>query len=156
MPSPVLANAKAPYGLGTEAKSVPRAADAATAGGSRWVIAAFGRGLAATPAVRWPRQALTATVACYMLLVPGGLVLAAAPVQQLRCTNSESGSSWTVVVNFDRGRVDSLPASITDDWISWYDPKQGHFELERRTGKLELRNASSTGGYFLHYMCRAE
>lgn len=74
----------------------------------------------------------------------------------LRCTNPVSGTSWPVVVDLDHQRVDSFPAEISDKWISWHDPAQGFFDLERTTGKLEMRNASSTGGYFLHYVCRAE
>ena len=74
----------------------------------------------------------------------------------LRCTNATSGASWPVVVDLDRGRVDSRPATITDKWISWPDPKQGFFDLERATGKLQFRNASSTGGYFLYFTCQPE
>ena len=74
----------------------------------------------------------------------------------LRCTNSASGANWPIVVDLDHNLVDSLPATITDKWVSWHDPKQGFFELERATGKLEFRNASSTGGYFLHYTCLPE
>jgi hypothetical protein len=74
----------------------------------------------------------------------------------LRCTNSASGASWSIAVDLDHSLVDSLPATITDKWISWPDPKQGFFDLERATGKLQFRNASSTGGYFLYYKCRPE
>jgi hypothetical protein len=74
----------------------------------------------------------------------------------LRCTNPASGTSWPVIVDLDHGRVDSFPATINDKWIKWHDPKQGFFDLERSTGKLQLRNASSTGGYFLYYMCDLE
>jgi hypothetical protein len=74
----------------------------------------------------------------------------------LRCTNPASGTSWAVAVDLDRGRVDSFPATINDKWISWHDPTQGFFELERSTGRLQLRNASSTGGYFLYYICHLE
>ena len=77
-------------------------------------------------------------------------------ILHLRCTNPASGASWPIVVDLDHGRVDSLAATITDKWISWHDPKQGFFDLERATGKLQFRNASSTGGYFLHYTCRPE
>ena len=38
----------------------------------------------------------------------------------------------------------------------WTDPKGGIYELERATGKLQLRAASTTGGYFLHYTCQSE
>ena len=61
-----------------------------------------------------------------------------------------------LVVDLDHGRVDSLSATITDNWITWHDPKQGFFDFERATGKLQFRNASSTGGYFLYYTCRPE
>jgi hypothetical protein len=77
-------------------------------------------------------------------------------VQHLRCTNSASGSSWQITVDLDHGTVDSQPAKITDGWISWPDPKQGSFDLERATGKLQFRNASSTGGYYLSYNCHPE
>lgn len=74
----------------------------------------------------------------------------------LRCTNPASGTSWPIVVDLDQGRVNSLPATITDKRISWHDPKQGYFDFDRATGQLQFRNASSTGGYFLHYTCRPE
>ena len=75
---------------------------------------------------------------------------------RLRCTNPASGTSWPIVVDLDHGTVDSLAATINRSWISWHDPKQGFFDLDRATGKLQLRNASSTGGYFLYYTCRPE
>jgi hypothetical protein len=81
---------------------------------------------------------------------------AAAATLHLRCTNPASGASWPLNIDLDRGRVGSFSASITDKWISWHDPKEGFFELDRTTGQLELRNASSTGGYFLHYKCQPE
>jgi len=74
----------------------------------------------------------------------------------LRCTNAASGASWPIAVDLDHSLVDARPATITDKQISWPDPKQGFFELERATGKLQFRNASSTGGYFLYYTCRSE
>jgi hypothetical protein len=81
---------------------------------------------------------------------------AAAGTLHLRCTNAASGASWPLAVDLDRSRVDSLPATITKKWISWHDPQAGFFDLERDTGQLQLRNASSTGGYFLHYFCRPD
>jgi hypothetical protein len=77
-------------------------------------------------------------------------------VQHLRCTNPASGTSWQISVDLDQRTVDSQPAKITDSWISWPDPKQGSFDLERATGKLQFRNASSTGGYYLFYNCHSE
>jgi hypothetical protein len=97
-------------------------------------------------------------------LAAGGLWLAAAgpgwaaapATLHLRCTNRASGASWPLVVDLAHRRVDSLSATITDKWISWHDPGRGHFDLERATGALQFRNASSTGGYFLHFVCRPE
>jgi hypothetical protein len=74
----------------------------------------------------------------------------------LRCINNASGASWAIVVDLDHGLVDTLPAAVSDKWVSWNDRKQGVFDLERATGKLRFRNASSTGGYFLFYTCQAE
>ena len=86
----------------------------------------------------------------------GGRPPLAAGILRLRCTNPVSGASWPIVVDLDHGRVDALAATITLKWISWRDPDRGFFDLERATGKLQLRNASSTGGYFLYYTCRSE
>jgi hypothetical protein len=77
-------------------------------------------------------------------------------IQRLRCTNPASGTSWDITVDLDHHTVDSQQAKITDGWISWPDAKQGSFDLERATGKLQFRNASSTGGYYLFYMCHPE
>jgi hypothetical protein len=103
------------------------------------------------------RGAVFGAVAGALLLVSANdSRAAAAGILRLRCTNPTSGASWPVVVDLDRGRVDSLSATITDKWITWHDPKQGFFDFERDTGKLQFRNASSTGGYFLYYTCRIE
>jgi hypothetical protein len=103
------------------------------------------------------RSMISGAAACLLLLASAGDDQAAAEgVLHLRCTNPASEASWQLVVDLGRGRVDSLAATISDEWISWHDPKQGFFELERATGKLQLRNASATGGYFLYYTCRPE
>ena len=74
----------------------------------------------------------------------------------LRCVNVVGGASWSIIVDLDHSVVDSRPAKISDNWISWREPNAGIFELERATGKLQLRAASSTGGFFLHYTCQPE
>jgi hypothetical protein len=81
---------------------------------------------------------------------------AEAGLLRLRCTNPTGGANWSIVVDLDHSLVDSLPATITDTWISWSDGHRGIYELERATGKLQLRAASTTGGYFLHYVCQRE
>jgi len=75
---------------------------------------------------------------------------------RLVCVNPAGGASWPVVVDLDRRLVDSQAATINDKWISWHPTGGGVYELERATGKLEFRAASSTGGFFLHYTCRTE
>jgi hypothetical protein len=100
--------------------------------------------------------ALLLTAAVSVWIAPAGWQPARAATLKFRCTNPLSGTSWNVLVDSDRGVVDSNAATITDQWISWHDPKQGYFDLQRATGKLRLRNASSTGGYFLYYTCRPE
>jgi hypothetical protein len=74
----------------------------------------------------------------------------------LRCTNQANGTNWSIVVDTEHALVDSRPATVSDTWISWHNPNGGMFELERATGKLQLRAASSTGGYFLYYACKPE
>src|SRR5215472_7415908 len=110
------------------------------------------------PTVRGARRSVTSGIAAVALFVAsaGGGPTAAAGILRLRCTNPASGTSWPIVVDLDRGRVDSLVATITLGWISWHDPGRGFFDFERATGKLQLHNASSTGGYFLHYTCRSD
>jgi hypothetical protein len=76
--------------------------------------------------------------------------------QRWRCINPASGARWTIVIDAARSRVDRFPATITKNRIGWRDPTRGFFELDRADGNLQLRNASSTGGYFLHYHCQAE
>jgi len=91
--------------------------------------------------------------------VSGGVPGWAAEPKQLRlsCVNRVGGAQLSIVVDLDAHLVDTLPATtFNDTWISWHDPNRGYLDLERATGKLDIRNASSTGGYFLHYLCRPE
>ena len=96
------------------------------------------------------------TAALLVVAITVGDRADAAQPLRLRCTNPASGTSWQLLVDLDRHRVGSLPATITDQWVQWRDPKEGSYDLERASGRLQLRNASSTGGYFLYYSCRAE
>ncbi len=106
---------------------------------------------------RHRRWMLSGIAAGALLLASAGNGCAASSgILHLRCTNPVNGASWPIVVDLDHGLVDSLSATITDKWITWRDPKQGFFDFERDTGKLQFRNASSTGGYFLYYTCRPE
>lgn len=104
---------------------------------------------------RGSRRSAIAACALLVMSAVGGRA-AETDMLRLRCANLASGANWPVVVDLDRSRVDSFPATITDRWVSWRDPHQGFFDLERATGELQMRNASSTGGYFMYYKCRRE
>ena len=98
------------------------------------------------------------------LIVPLAAALAVAvidagqaeqPALAVTCTNPFSGATWQIRIDYDRGTVDSYPARIGDAEISWHDAKDGgHYTLDRASGKLTVVVASSTGGYFLHDLCR--
>jgi len=71
------------------------------------------------------------------------------------CTNLASGARWEI--NIDRGRhtVDSYPARFSAEEISWHDLRDGgHYTLDRKSGKLTVVFASSTGGYFIYDRCQ--
>src|SRR5580704_8608063 len=100
---------------------------------------------------RWPRfrqtqPALIAAAALGLLVTP-----AHAAILKLNCTNPASGTSWQLVVDLDHKLVDSMPATISEKRISWQDSARRLYDFDRATGRLEMRNASSTGGYALSY-----
>jgi hypothetical protein len=82
---------------------------------------------------------------------------AAEPPTTFLCTNLASGASWQISVDFARHAVDSNPARISRAEISWHDRKDGgNYTLDRKSGKLTVVFASTTGGYFLYHRCRLE
>jgi hypothetical protein len=73
------------------------------------------------------------------------------------CTNPHSGATWQIRIDYDRSTVDSNPARINDAAISWRDAKDGrNYTLDRKSGKLTIILASSTGGSFLYDQCKLE
>jgi hypothetical protein len=89
----------------------------------------------------------------------GGLVLViagAAEAENLKfhCSNVASGASWDIAVDLDNRRVENLPATIDARTINWSDAENRTYELDRATGAMRMRNASSTGGYYLYYTCK--
>jgi hypothetical protein len=75
----------------------------------------------------------------------------------IRCTNPASGATWQIRIDYARSTVDSNPARISDAKISWHDAKDGgNYTLDRKSGRLTVIVASSTGGYFLYDQCRLE
>lgn len=76
------------------------------------------------------------------------------PATTLVCTNPVSHVSWQIHIDFAGSRVDSNPASIGDEKISWHDRTDGgNYTLDRKSGELTVVVPSSTGGYFLHDRC---
>lgn len=93
-----------------------------------------------------------ALLALLLLFVPR---IAHADTTTLVCSNLSSGTTWDVKVDFDHHMVDSFPAEISDQSITWQDPqRQGIYEFDRASGNMTMRGPSSTGGYFLYYHCR--
>ena len=75
----------------------------------------------------------------------------------ITCTNTTSGASWQIKINYDQSTVDSNPARISDGDISWHDASDGgNYTLDRKSGDLTVVVASSTGGYFLYDRCKLD
>jgi spore coat protein U-like protein len=73
------------------------------------------------------------------------------------CTNPYSGATWQIKIDYGRSTVDSNPARINDTTIAWRDAKDGwNYTLDRKSGKLTVILASSTGGSFLYDQCKLE
>jgi hypothetical protein len=73
------------------------------------------------------------------------------------CTNVASGANWQIRIDYDRATVDSNPARISDAQISWRDASDGgNYTLDRKSGKLTVILASSTGGSFFYHRCKLE
>jgi hypothetical protein len=71
------------------------------------------------------------------------------------CTNVSSGANWQIRIDYDKGTVDSNPARVSDAQISWHDATDGgNYTLDRKSEKLTVVVASSTGGYFLYHRCK--
>jgi hypothetical protein len=73
-----------------------------------------------------------------------------------QCTNPKSGTMWDVNVDYDRSTANSFPAEITNSQIAWHDTSRGgYYYLDRVSGALTFKNATTTGGYTLHHTCSA-
>jgi hypothetical protein len=73
------------------------------------------------------------------------------------CTNVASGTNWQIRIDYDKATVDANPARISDAEISWHEPADGgNYTLDRKSEKLTVIVASSTGGYFLYHRCRLQ
>jgi hypothetical protein len=90
-----------------------------------------------------------------ILPLPAGAIDAPHGIASITCTNTSSGTTWQVKVDYDHATADSFPARISETQISWKDPSDGgNYTLDRKSGELTVVFASSTGGYFLHHRCK--
>jgi type II secretory pathway pseudopilin PulG len=100
------------------------------------------------------------------LLLGAGLLAAILPTSagamdasrgtaSMTCTNTSSGATWQVKLDYDHATADAYPARISETQISWKDASDGgNYTLDRKSGELTVIFASSTGGYFLHHRCK--
>ena len=72
----------------------------------------------------------------------------------MACVNLVSHATWRITIDYARATVDSHPARIGKDTLSWRDADDGgRYTLDRASGDLTVVATSSTGGYFLHDRC---
>ena len=74
----------------------------------------------------------------------------------ITCTNPASGATWQIRIDYDRHTVDSTPAVIDDSTVAWQENNGWKYSLDRRSGKLTVVLASSTGGNFLYDQCKLD
>jgi hypothetical protein len=99
--------------------------------------------------------------AAALIALAAGILVISAQAQKgetaVSCTNPYSGATWQIRIDYDRSTVDANPARINDATISWRDAKDGwKYTLDRKSGKLTITLASSTGGSFLYDQCKLE
>jgi hypothetical protein len=99
-----------------------------------------------------------AFVAWALAFIASGIgAFAQQPDVAVTCTNPYSGATWQIRISYARSTVDSNPARINEATISWRDAKDGwNYTLDRKSGKLTVILASSTGGSFLYDQCKLE
>jgi hypothetical protein len=103
------------------------------------------------------RRLAAPAIAAFVLGAAVPVLAAPRGESAITCTNPASGASWQIRINYLRSTVDSNPARISDAEIWWHDAKNGgNYTLDRKSGKLTIVFASSTGGSFLWDRCRLE
>jgi hypothetical protein len=104
---------------------------------------------------RWQRTwEIAALVVVFALAI--GSARAKDGLATFTCTNPSSGATWQIHVDYDRHTVDSNPAGISDETITWQESNGWKYSLDRKSGKLTVVLASSTGGNFLYDQCKLD
>ncbi len=97
------------------------------------------------------------SVLAFALLALTGTAAAQQSESAITCTNPASGAVWQIRIDYQRKTVDSNPARIDAGEITWRDASDGgRYTLDRKSGNLEVVIASSTGGYFVHDVCKLD
>jgi len=74
--------------------------------------------------------------------------------REITCMNTSNGAKWQIDVDYDHETVDSNPATISGNKISWRDAKDGwRYSLDLKTGDLYVVFASSMGGNTYFHRC---
>jgi hypothetical protein len=113
--------------------------------GTRLVRTVLGRPVASTVWALWLGTALCA-----------GGAHAESGASAITCTNAASGATWQIHIDYDRHTVDSSPAVISDAAVEWQENNGWKYSLDRKSGKLTVVVASSTGGNFLYDQCKLD
>jgi hypothetical protein len=83
-----------------------------------------------------------------------GAAAATAGESVITCTNTTSGASWEIRVDYDKGTVDGFPARISAAAVAWHDAQHNiNYTLDRVSGSLTEIVPSVTGGYTLVHRC---
>jgi len=97
--------------------------------------------------------------AAYVLALGSAVWVSGAHAQSggavMTCTNPSSGATWQIHVDYGGHTVDSNPAEITDTVVEWQS-NGWKYSLDRKSGKLTVVVASSTGGNFLYDQCKLD
>jgi hypothetical protein len=89
-----------------------------------------------------------------LICVAGTAANAQHGAKAVTCTNNSSGASWQINIDYENNTVDTVPASIEADLISWHTTDGQFFKLNRKSGDLTVVLASSTGGFFIYDRCK--
>jgi hypothetical protein len=97
---------------------------------------------------------LAVSFSLLLLAAPSAAAAPAAGESVITCTNTASGASWEIRVDYDKDTVDGFPARISDASVAWHDAKDNiNYTLDRTSGSLTEIVPSSTGGYTLVHRC---
>lgn len=102
-------------------------------------------------------EAVAAAILAASMIFPAIAARAQEKAIPVVCSNPVSGVHWQIMIDYQKNTVDSLPAAISPDEISWFDPKDGgYYSIDRESGDLTTALGSSTGGWLRHNHCAVE